>query len=88
MGAFLIYDITNRQSFVNLTEWLDKIREYSDEYVQIALIGNKRDLVELRDNNDESYIKLRSQMFKNLINENEDDDPPKRLQPDYKIESI
>jgi len=88
VGAFLIYDITNRQSFVNLTEWLDKIREYSDEYVQIALIGNKRDLVELRDNNDESYIKLRSQMFKNLINENEDDDPPKRLQPDYKIESI
>lgn len=48
VGAFLIYDITNEQSFHNLKEWLEKIREYSDEHVQIALVGNKKDLVEDR----------------------------------------
>ena len=46
VGAILVYDITDKQSFDNLTEWLKKIREYSDRDVQIALVGNKRDLVE------------------------------------------
>ena len=46
VGAILVYDITNKQSFDNLNEWLQKIREYSDRDVKIALVGNKRDLVE------------------------------------------
>ena len=46
VGAFLIYDITNMNSFMNLSNWLFKIREYSDEHVQIALVGNKSDLTE------------------------------------------
>ena len=31
---------------MNLKEWLQKIREYSDENVRVALVGNKKDLVE------------------------------------------
>jgi len=46
VGAFLIYDVTNLKSFENLKGWIDKIREYSDEHVRIALIANKKDLVE------------------------------------------
>ncbi len=46
VGAFLIYDITNLQSFENCADWLKKIREYSDTDVKIALVGNKLDLVE------------------------------------------
>ena len=42
----MIYDVTNLQSFNNLKEWLEKIREYSDENVKIALIANKKDLVD------------------------------------------
>ncbi len=30
VGAILIYDVTNLQSFLNLKEWLEKIREHSD----------------------------------------------------------
>ena len=45
VGAFLIYDITNRKSFLNLKEWLKKVREYSDEHVAVALVGNKKDKV-------------------------------------------
>ena len=37
------------ESFKNLTQWLDKIREYSDDNVKIALVANKKDLVESRD---------------------------------------
>ena len=40
----MIYDVTDRNSFKNLPNWLEKIREYSDEHVQVALIGNKLDL--------------------------------------------
>ena len=45
----MIYDITDEQSFKNLAQWLQKIREYSDENVVIALVGNKKDLIEERD---------------------------------------
>jgi len=45
VGAFLVYDVTNVQSFLNLGEWLEKVREYSDTDVKIALVGNKKDLV-------------------------------------------
>ena len=46
MGAFLVYDVTNIQSFINLRDWLHKIREFSDPNVVIALVANKADLVD------------------------------------------
>ena len=46
VGAFVMYDVTNFSSFANCREWLQKVREYCDEYVQIALIANKFDLVQ------------------------------------------
>lgn len=74
VGAFLIYDITNEQSFLNLKEWLDKIREYSDENVQIALIGNKKDLVEDRGSAaSEGYNQMKAEMFKHIIDESDND---------------
>jgi GTPase SAR1 family protein len=38
--------VTNLQSFLNLREWLEKIREYSDSHIKIALVANKADLVD------------------------------------------
>ena len=79
VGAFLIYDITNEQSFNNLKEWLEKIREYSDEHVQIALVGNKKDLVEDRSQISENQKKMRKDLFKEYIDsDNEDDDGAKK----------
>lgn len=46
LGAFLVYDVTNIQSFINLRDWLQKIREFSDPNVIIGLVANKSDLVE------------------------------------------
>lgn len=45
--------MTNRESFENLPDWLERIREYSDEHVKVALVANKKDLVEDREYNDE-----------------------------------
>lgn len=46
VGAFLVYDVSNIQSFINLRDWLQKIREFSDKNVVIGLVANKVDLVE------------------------------------------
>lgn len=46
VGAFLVYDICNVQSFINLRDWLHKIREFSDNDVVIGLVANKSDLVD------------------------------------------
>jgi GTPase SAR1 family protein len=45
VGAFLVYDVTSYESFANLKGWLQKIREFSDRDVVIALVANKCDLV-------------------------------------------
>ena len=41
----MFYDITNEQSFLNLDYWLRNIRENADEYVVIALVANKCDIM-------------------------------------------
>lgn len=46
VGAFLVYDVTDLQSFINLKDWLQKIREFSDPNVVIILVANKIDMVE------------------------------------------
>jgi len=43
VGALLVYDITNRESFENLKVWLQAARE-ANEKLLILLIGNKSDL--------------------------------------------
>lgn len=47
-GALLVFDITMRQSFVNVEKWLDQIRKFSGTEVPIILVGNKIDLVDSR----------------------------------------
>jgi Ras-related protein Rab-1A len=48
-GLFLIYDITNKDSFKNLENWLKEIEGEASEKVLKILIGNKCDLEEDRD---------------------------------------
>ena len=43
-GLFLIYDITNRDSFKNLESWLIEIEKNASENVLKVLVGNKNDL--------------------------------------------
>eukprot|EP01117_Protostelium_nocturnum_P020583 TRINITY_DN9337_c0_g1_i1.p1 TRINITY_DN9337_c0_g1~~TRINITY_DN9337_c0_g1_i1.p1 ORF type:complete len:204 (-),score=49.74 TRINITY_DN9337_c0_g1_i1:65-676(-) len=47
-GALLVYDITRRDTFNHLAEWLEDCRKYSNANIVIMLIGNKCDLEEKR----------------------------------------
>ena len=47
-GCLLVYDITNRSSFLELDAWVDDIRRHANAGVVIVLIGNKLDLEEYR----------------------------------------
>lgn len=44
---FLVYDLTNIESFNNLDDWLSKVRKYSNSKL-LYLVGNKLDLYHLR----------------------------------------
>lgn len=43
-GAILIYDITNQQSFENIKNWLEILKNNADPDIDIYLVGNKADL--------------------------------------------
>ena len=47
-GIVLIYDVTNKKSFENVTNWINQIREEVSDKVTIVLVGNKIDEEEKR----------------------------------------
>ena len=44
MGALVLYDITNEESFTKLKEWVELIIEECGRHIKILIIGNKSDL--------------------------------------------
>jgi len=50
--AFVVYDITNRNSFQNVKSWIEDCRKQSPKTVFMVLIGNK---VDLEDNRQVTY---------------------------------
>ncbi|CAD6580287.1 MAG: hypothetical protein CYPHOPRED_001182 [Cyphobasidiales sp. Tagirdzhanova-0007] len=42
-GCLLVFDVTNRRSFVDLHIWLSDLQEWAEEKVVIILVGNKVD---------------------------------------------
>lgn len=46
--AVIVYDITNRASFLNTTKWIEDVRNERGNDVIIILVGNKTDLSEKR----------------------------------------
>ena len=56
-AAVVVFDLTVKESFVRVTDWLKQIRAFSDK-LPIALFGNKSDLVEERVVTQEEIDKL------------------------------
>ncbi|KAF5387484.1 hypothetical protein D9757_006556 [Collybiopsis confluens] len=46
--AIVVFDITNRQSFLSTTKWIDDVRSERGNDVIIVLVGNKADLSDKR----------------------------------------
>ena len=43
-GILLVYDVTDRNSFNNVENWMEQIKQHSDDNVNLILVGNKCDL--------------------------------------------
>ncbi|KAI5121253.1 hypothetical protein M0805_002298 [Coniferiporia weirii] len=48
-GAILVYDITSRSSYANLSRWLDDARALASPHLVTVLVGNKADREEDRE---------------------------------------
>ncbi|KAH7436003.1 hypothetical protein KP509_06G088600 [Ceratopteris richardii] len=46
--AVIVYDVANRQSFLNTTRWVEEVRTERGRDVIVVLVGNKTDLVDKR----------------------------------------
>ena len=59
-GIIIVYDITNRESFEKVQDWIKSVYDNSDTYkeIQMILVGNKIDLEENREVSKEEGIKL------------------------------
>lgn len=43
MGVAIVYDVTYRRSFENVTNWLKNVAEHASEHIVKVLVGNKCD---------------------------------------------
>ena len=48
MGALTVFDLTNKDSFLNVLKWIENIKQNTLENVPIIIVGNKSDLVDKR----------------------------------------
>jgi len=48
VGALLVYDISKRMSYDNVSRWLKELRDHADQNIVIMLVGNKKDLRHMR----------------------------------------
>ncbi len=43
-GALLVFDLTRKQTFLHVKDWLDDLRQIVDPNIVVVLVGNKADL--------------------------------------------
>ncbi|XP_049408914.1 ras-related protein RABB1c-like [Solanum stenotomum] len=46
VGALLVYDVTKRHTFQQLSNWLEDLQKHGDEKLTVMVVGNKCDLDE------------------------------------------
>ena len=56
--ALIVYDITNKESFTNIIEWIEVCLELNKKSIYMILVGNKSDLSEQREVSIEEGQKL------------------------------
>jgi Ras-related protein Rab-2A len=43
-GALLVFDLSRKQTFLHVKDWLDDLRQIADPDIVVVLVGNKADL--------------------------------------------
>ena len=67
-GAFIVYDITRKETFDNIDKWVADLKNNGDDNISIVLIGNKSDLDERREVSKEEGVQ-KSEEFKTAFME-------------------
>lgn len=49
-GALLVFDLSRRQTFQHVTDWLNDLRQIAEPDIVVILVGNKADLAQQADN--------------------------------------
>lgn len=44
-GIILVYDVNLKETFKHLSEWLEEVKKYASEGVDMLLVGNKCDII-------------------------------------------
>lgn len=57
-GIIIVYDVTNKESFDNVRQWMQEIEKFASENVNKLLVGNKSDLEEQREVSYEEGVEL------------------------------
>ena len=47
-AAFIVFDLTNKDSFYNITNWFNELNEFREHEISIVIVGNKKDLEDQR----------------------------------------
>ena len=47
-GIIVVYDITDKDSFAKVTEWMSEADKHASENISRILVGNKKDLEDQR----------------------------------------
>lgn len=61
VGAVLVYDITDKQSFDSVIRWVNELSMQGEENIQMVIVGNKADLEQERQLSEQTaldYAKL------------------------------
>ena len=57
-GIIILFDLTNKESFENLGSWIEIIRDHCGNKMQMLIVGNKNDLEEEKDIDEEDIHKF------------------------------
>ena len=49
-GALLVFDLSRKQTFQHVTDWLNDLRQIAEPDIVVILVGNKADLAQQDDN--------------------------------------
>lgn len=49
-GALLVFDLSRRQTFQHVTDWLNDLRQIAEADIVVVLVGNKADLTQSENN--------------------------------------
>lgn len=67
-AAFIVFDLTNRDSYANVKNWYKELKEFTtDEETPIVLVGNKSDLKNARQVFYQEGVKLANEISENEV---------------------